>query len=168
MRGYLLDTSALSAYYNNQHLHHARALALLDHLEADALLLVSVISIAEIEYGIKLAEFHNSSHLPELRERAKRIKDHAQLPVTHHTSEVYADLKLKLAQTRIRPGKKKMPRFLEDWADRGSGKALQIDENDLWICAQAKERDVALITADTDFRAFEAADRGIRILFVQP
>lgn len=168
MRGYLLDTCALSAYYNGQHPHHARAVALINGLEANALLLVSVISIAEIEYGIRLAEFQNSSHLPELRERAERIKGHAQLPVTHHTSDVYADLKFKLAQTRIRPGKKKMPRFIEDWADRGSGKVLQIDENDLWICAQAKERDVTLITTDTDFRAFEAADRDIRILFVQP
>ena len=168
MRGYLLDTSALSAYYYGQHQHHARAVALIDGLEADALLLVSVITIAELEYGIRLAEFHNSSHLPELRERVTRIKSHGQLPVTHHTSDVYAGLKFKLAQTRIRPGKKKMPRFLEDWADRGSGKVLQIDENDLWICAQTKERDLTLITTDTDFRAFEAADRDIRILFVQP
>ena len=46
----------------------------------------------------------------------------------------------------------KLPRWIEDWVDRGSGKKLQIDESDLWIAAVATERDLTVITGDGDMR----------------
>lgn len=167
MRGYLLDTSALSAYYNEQHPHHAKALETINELGDEVQLLVSVITIAEIDYGVRLAEFEGSAYLPELRDRADKIRQHAQLPITHHTSAVYAELKAGVAKQMIRPGKKKRPRYIEDWVDRGSGKALQLDENDLWICSQAKERDLTIITTDPDFRSFEKVDPDIRVILAR-
>ena len=40
------------------------------------------------------------------------------------------------------------PRRVVDWVDKATGKKLHVDENDLWICAQAKERDLVFLTAD--------------------
>ena len=42
----------------------------------------------------------------------------------------------------------RIPRWVEDWKDRASSKTLQIDENDLWLVAQAVERNYRLITSD--------------------
>lgn len=41
--------------------------------------------------------------------------------------------------------------FRADRIER-SGKNFQIDENDLWICAQAKERDLIVVTGDGSIR----------------
>lgn len=165
MTGYLLDTSAISAYYFDQHPNHARCVAAINGLEANALRIVSVVTLAEIEFGIQLAEAENAVNLPEMRDRATKIRAHARLEISHHTSTCYAELKKCVAQ-RMLKNPRKRPRFLEDWVDKGSGKTLQLDENDLWICAQAKERDLTLVTTDKDFRAFEAADPDVRVLFV--
>ena len=47
--------------------------------------------------------------------------------------------------------RRRIPRWVESWTDRVSGQLLQIDENDLWIAAQAVERNLVVITSDRDF-----------------
>lgn len=47
--------------------------------------------------------------------------------------------------------------------DAATGRQLQIDENDLWICAQARERDLTLVTLDGDFQIFASVDPQVRI-----
>lgn len=167
MRGYLLDTNALSAYYNETHPHHEITRSKVDALDKGAPQLVSVISLGEIEFGIRLAEYEGSTHLPEMHLRLECIRQHARLDVSHHTSGAYAELRTAIAKRVLRPGRKKRPRHIEDWVDRASGKTLQIDENDLWICAQAKERDLTLITTDLDFRIFELVDPSIELILPQ-
>jgi len=44
-----------------------------------------------------------------------------------------------------------LPRWVEAWSDRVTGQLLQIDENDLWIAAQAVERNLVVVTSDPDF-----------------
>ena len=168
MRGYLLDTNALSAYYNETHPAHEAIRSAIDALDKEAPLLVSVISLGEIEFGIRLAEYEGSAHLTELRDRLDRIRQHARLEVSHHTGEAYAELKTAIAKRVMRPGRKKRPRYIEDWVDRGSGKALHIDENDLWICAQAKERDLTVVSTDNDFQIFKLVDPSIELILPQP
>jgi predicted nucleic acid-binding protein len=65
-----------------------------------------------------------------------------------------------------KPGKK-MRRWIEDWIEMGSDKRLQIDENDLWICAQAKERDLVVVTGDVDIRRLSSFDPDLRILLTR-
>jgi predicted nucleic acid-binding protein len=62
---------------------------------------------------------------------------------------------------------KKMPRWIEDWIEVGSAKRLQIDENDLWICAQAKERDLVVVTGDMDIRRLSSFDLDLKILLTR-
>jgi predicted nucleic acid-binding protein len=167
VRGYLLDTSALSAYYNETHPYHEITRSKVDALDKHAPQLVSVISLGEIEFGIRLAEYEGSTYLPEMHVRLERIRQHARLEVSHHTSEAYAELRAAIAKRVLRPGRKKRPRYIEDWVDRASGKTLQIDENDLWICSQAKERDLTLISTDLDFRIFTLVDSSIELILPQ-
>lgn len=162
MSGYLLDTSVLSTYYHGQHKHHAVTKSVIDRLPTDAPKFVSPVSLAEIEFGIRLAELQGAKTLTALRDRLEHIRAHARLPITHHTSEAYAHLRSLLA-SRVNITRKGRPRWLEDWVDAASGRKLQIDENDLWIAAQAFERDLTVITLDSDFRAFSAVEPAMKI-----
>ncbi len=46
---------------------------------------------------------------------------------------------------------RRIPRWVEAWSDRVTGQLLQFDENDLWIAAQAVERNLVVVTSDPDF-----------------
>jgi len=58
------------------------------------------------------------------------------------------------------------PRYIEDWVDKATGKALAVDENDLWMCAQAKERGLIFVTTDARMRRIEDADPDVRLLII--
>jgi len=161
--GYLLDTSALSAYLNQDHPHHASAVGAINSLPSDAPKFVSAVTIGELQYGIRLAELAGSIHLTEYRARLTVIRKYALMPLTHHTADEYANLKSRLASQVLRKARSKMPRWIEDWIEKGSGKKLQIDENDLWICAQAKERDLTVMTNDDDMRRLATLDGVLRV-----
>jgi predicted nucleic acid-binding protein len=165
--GYLLDTSALSAYLNDQHPNHAAALAIIGGLPLDAAKFVSVVTLAELDYGIRFAELQGSQRLAEYRQRLEVVRQYTSLDLTRHTSDAYAELKVLLAAQMQRKAGKKMRRWIEDWVEIGSGKRLQVDENDLWICAQAKERDLVVVTGDTDIRQLASLDPDLKIVLTQ-
>ena len=167
MDAYLFDTSALSARLNEDHTYHASASAVIDALPFESIKLVSVITLGETDYGIRLAEQLGSKRLDEFRQRLDVIRRYKPLDLTHHTSEAYAELKARVASHVHKRPNKKLPRWIEDWIDLGSGKGLQIDENDLWICAQAKERDLILVTTDTDLRTISSYDSAVRVLLAR-
>lgn len=152
MGGVLIDTSVLSALYHEDHCDHEKAKALTVEIEPDDIAFVSVITMAEIDYGVRLAEQHKSKHVADMRDRADKIREHARLDVTHHTGISYAKMKSALAQKtlKIKDGKK-LPPFTEDWIDKATGRQLHVGENDLWICAQALERDFILLSLDKHF-----------------
>jgi predicted nucleic acid-binding protein len=166
--GYLLDTSALSAYLNEDHQHHVTTATVVDGLPSNAAKFVSVVTHAEFDYGIRLAELQRNRRLGEYRQRLGVVRKYASLDLTRYTSEYYAELKVNLASKVFRKPGKKMPRWIEDWVERGSAKRLQIDENDLWICAQAKERDLVVVTGDVDIRQLSVLDPDLKVLLTRP
>jgi tRNA(fMet)-specific endonuclease VapC len=167
VEGYLFDASALSAYLNEDHPYHLTTRERIDSIPADALRLVSMITVAEIDYGIRFAESSGSPRLKEYRDRLETIRLYALLDLTRYTGEVYAELKAKVAARIQKKAGKKLPRWVEDWIALGSEKRLQIDENDLWICAQALERDITLVTGDSDMRNIQAVDTQLRLLITR-
>ena len=165
--GFLIDTTALSAYMNQEHQHHDSTVAVVDRLPESAPKLVSIVTLAEFDYGIRLAEMNGSTRLNEYRQRLSVVRNYAPLEMTRHTGEAYAAIKSSLAaRVQKKPGKK-MRRWIEDWVALGSGKELQIDENDLSIAAQTKERDLVIVTGDNDMRVLSSVDSEIRILFTR-
>ena len=88
--------------------------------------------------------------------------------MTKHTASAYAELKSQLALTvQRKANSQKLSRWLEDWIDANTGKQLQIDENDLWVAAQAKERDFTLVSGDEDMLRLSQVDATVRVILAR-
>ena len=86
--------------------------------------------------------------------------------IGRYTAEAFAHVKASVAFQRI-DIQRRVPRWVEGWADRVTGQLLQIDENDLWIAAQAVERNLVVVTSDLDFtRVIAAAVPELRVELV--
>jgi len=129
----------------------------------------SVVTLAEMEFGLNQAIANGSRQVAEITARVAIVRNYARLDITHHTATNYAGLKSRLAQhVQPRVNSKKPNRWLEEWQDANTGSKLGADENDLWIAAQAKERDLTIITGDRDFEILEQIDSDVRALYVCP
>lgn len=62
--------------------------------------------------------------------------------------------------------RKDRPRWVENWIDKATGEKLQVDENDLWICAQAREHNLILVTADAKIERIRKADPALQLLVI--
>ena len=164
MDGYILDTSVLSAHLDPEHQRHVHIRQRVRQLEDDATLFLSAVSLAELRYGVKLAEIFGHARLPTLQKMLADARSYPLLDVTRHTAAVYADVKTTLVRKYFaNTAARRRPRWIEDWVDQTTGKTLQIDENDLWMCAQAKERDFLVCTADGRMRRISDADPDVRL-----
>lgn len=104
---------------------------------------------------------------PRLQAVVEEVNRHAVLDVTRHTAHEYAVLKTALATMYLaKVLRRDRPRWLENWVDRSTGQTLQVDENDLWICAHARERNLVLVTADARMDRIARADSAVRLLVV--
>lgn len=162
---YLLDTSLLSRLLDIDHKDHGAATAWEQALPAESRKVISVVALAELRFGLELAKRANRvAVLPRLEEILRRAEQHDPLPTTRTTGYEYAVLKANLVQAR-------MPKKLahagkarwgnpETWLDEYTGQALGTQENDLWQCAQAVERNLVLATSDKGVQAIAAASAG--------
>ena len=165
MDGYILDTSVLSALLDPGHGRHVDIRQQVRQLEQNAALFLSSVAFAELQFGVKLAKTFGHRRLPTLTKTVVDARRYRVLNITHHTATAYAELKTTLAATYLAKAIAKggRPRWIEDWVDKATGKKLQIDENDLWICAQAKERNFLVCTADEHMKRIPNADSDIRL-----
>jgi predicted nucleic acid-binding protein len=126
--GYLLDTTTLSIYLYPTHQFHDEKKEALDALPADAPRYISVVALAELMFGVNLAEAIGRGDLPAFRRMIERARDYAVLDLSHHTAAAYAALKAGLA-TRYLANvlRRDRPRYVEDWVDKATGKALWVD-----------------------------------------
>lgn len=167
MDGYLFETSTLSALLDPSHTKHSDAKVAVSALDPAAPKYVSVIALAELTFGQRLIEVATAAtpaHLVSILAEARR---HAILDVTRHTAAEYAELKANLASTYLAKFlRRDRPRWLENWIDKATGQALQVDENDLWMCAQARERQLVMITADAKMERVSKADTKVRLQII--
>ena len=163
--GYLLDTCLLSAFLDPTKLNHSAVCSVINNLDEDAPKYVSVITLAELRFGIRLATLRGDKNTERLDEIVQAAKTHPPLNVTKHTAEEYGFIKAELANKYLDKALRKdgRPRWIEEWVDKATGQKLQIDENDLWLCAQAKERNLVLLTAEKKINRIKAVVPRIRI-----
>lgn len=167
MDGFLLDTSVLSAYLDPIHRSHADTRRAVDALHSEAPRYVSAVSLAELTFGANLAEAFGMGDLPTLQAIVQQAQGYGVLEITKHTAAAYADLKTNLAKRYLaKASRRDRPRWLEDWVDKTTGQNLQVDENDLWMCAQAKERDLIFVTADDGTQRIADADHEVGLLIL--
>jgi predicted nucleic acid-binding protein len=140
---YLLDTCIVSAYFRRD----PKVVGRMEALPADAHVLVSAIVLGEQEYGGKLRA-PSAIPLPridEIRKVSPKILD-----VTRHVAPYYGRLRALLFR-RFSPRNKRdlpMAKWPEDLRDLATARELGIQENDLWLAAQAMAYSCVLVTGD--------------------
>ena len=167
MGGYIFDTSVLSPLLNPSDRRRHDVEEAIERLDSGLPGFVSAVSLGELEFGVELAETLGGKAMPNLRSALREARDYPVLDITELTAVAYGELKSKLAVKYLASQlRRDRPRWLEDWVDKASGKKLGIDENDLWICAQARERGLVVVTADRGMQRIANADAAVRLTLI--
>ena len=147
MNGYLLDTNTLSYWVNARSPYHAAVESVIDDLPEKTPLVVSAVTLGEIEYGLHASGKISTAHHPEFEQFvAKWFR--VVLSVTKSTASYYGPLRARLFERFGGADNKTEARRPEQLADPATGEKLGVDENDVWIAAQAIEHTLVLVTHD--------------------
>lgn len=162
---YLLDTSVLSRMLDDSHAGHAAVRAWEASLPAESRKLVSVVALAELRFGLALAmAAKRQTILPRLEEIIRKAERHSPLEITRATAHEYAQLKSAIVELNLPKRLQHHPNKgwgnPEAWTDEFTGSALGLQENDLWQCAQAIERDLTFVCCDARVEAIATASGG--------
>lgn len=165
VRGYLLDTSALSALHHLGHPKHVPMQAFIDSTPSTDLVFVSAVAVAELIFGARLWEMDTGNPSVAAATVLAAAVSYTIRDVTRHTGAEYGSIKAKVAFKYLKDpmDKKYRKPWVEEWIDKSSGAQLRINEGDLWMCAQAKEHNLILVTMDQKIKRISAADPTIQI-----
>lgn len=167
MDAFLFDTTVLSIYLDPTHPHYGVKSQSLAALPTENPRFVSPVALGELGFGTQLASMIGNVDPAKLNAILAEARAYAVLDITHHTASAYAELKAKVAHKYLaKTLRKDRPKYVEDWIDKATGQKLSIDENDLWMCAQAKERDLVFVTADARMKRIPDADAEVRLLII--
>lgn len=147
MDGYLLDTNTVAFWFNEKRQEHASVLAKVDAVEENAPFYVSVITVGEIEYGHRVESAETTGIQAEYLDSIEG-KLPQNLPVSKHTAARYGDIRARLFNKYAPKEKRSKGMRPEQLIDPVTASALHIQENDIWIAAQAIERNLVLVTHD--------------------
>lgn len=170
---YLIDTSVLSRMLDATHNDYGKVKAWEASLPSNSRKLLSVVAIAELRFGLALAQAaQRHAVLANLSQIISAADKHTPLAITRATAQEYAQLKAavvaKFLPKRLQQRSNKGWGNPEDWIDEYTGRALKTQENDLWQCAQAIERDLTFVSCDSGVDAIEAASSGrLKLLRLQ-
>jgi tRNA(fMet)-specific endonuclease VapC len=147
MDGYLLDTNAASVLWDARHADNGKIRSFLESV-SHAPVWISIIALAEVEYGLKTAPAMNVDLQRAVR--GEMAKYPHVLEPDKHTVAPYSDLRAELFKVyapKDRKGRitKKCP---EDLVDRTTAKELQAQENDIWVASLAIQYNLTLVTED--------------------
>lgn len=155
MKGYLLDTNAVSDWFDATRPRHAAVSDKAEHCaRANAALLTSTVVLGEIEYGIRVAPKDKTQTLDELRAQVEIqfVGKRFLLDVSRSTTIVYGDLRARLFEKYAPRNKRKKGLRPEELTCPVTSKKLGIQENDIWIAAQAIERNLVLVSNDAHMK----------------
>jgi predicted nucleic acid-binding protein len=151
---FLLDTNILAYWYDTTRPEHAKVVARVNAARQPdpqtnyvSRLFVSIVTLGEIEYG------HRVAAAPDLAKQDAYTKFVRQqcpvaLEMTEHVVEHYGELRAWLFSNCGPKAKKSKVKRAEELVYPTTGKELGIDENDIWIAAQAKTHNLVLVTHD--------------------
>jgi len=146
---YLLDTNIFSHYPEiKQHDQSAEGKALQENLKKipqGAKIFLCSVSAGEIEYGLRVAPCAIEEH-DKIR---KFIDSFLCLSVNRDVAtKYYADLRAKIFNLYSPHSRRSKQKRKEELRNPVNSKELQIQENDLWICAVALAHNLILVTHD--------------------
>ena len=145
MDGYLLDTNILAYWYDNSRPEHQAVMHRISTLPDGAPLWISVVTLAEIEYG------HQCSPQPDRSDQEayeqfvnKTVPRVAN--IDQHTVRHYGSLRARLFK-KFAPNRRRL-KWPEELVHPTTAKQLGVQENDIWIAAQALQFNFILVTND--------------------
>ena len=148
-KGYLLDTNVISAVNRQGHSFHQKANAWLGTIRSDPTF-ISIVSIAEIEYGLQV---HRPRFSPDEREKElkKFVAGYIAIDVDKNTSKVYGEIRADLFRKYgSKNSKNKVTtKQVENLRELTSARELGIQENDLWIVCTAVQYNLEFVTLDS-------------------
>ena len=146
MRGYLLDTNILDYWHDPNSPAHEAVIRRLYSLDPAAPLRIPAVAWGEIEYGHRCVSPSDTAIQAEFRRFLETHLPRA-LDVHKTTAIYYGQLRARLFDKFAPKGNKKGLRP-EQLVDPLTAAELGIQENDLWIAAQAMEHNLVLVTHD--------------------
>ena len=158
MDGYLFDTNAVSPLWNVRHPEHDIIKDFFASVSQSPVWL-STIVLAEIEYGMKITPEMDIDSQNQVR---YEMSNHPFiLDIDKHTICPYSDLRAELFKKfspRDRRGRLTV-KWPEDLIERTSANELGVQENDIWIAAQAIQYNLILVTGDHMLRLAEVSQK---------
>ncbi|HBI18446.1 MULTISPECIES: type II toxin-antitoxin system VapC family toxin [unclassified Brevundimonas] len=165
MAGYLFDTSMLIALTNARSPFHQPANDFLASLAGEDLQFVSSVSLGELQSGVDSIFAIKGQRPVTAQQTLKQAEAYDLLVVDRHVALSYGRLKAAMV-AKFLPKASQRRSHLEDWIDNATGARLAVNENDLWICAQAHERDICVVACDHDFERVQAAEPTLKLKLV--
>jgi tRNA(fMet)-specific endonuclease VapC len=156
VRGYLLDTNIVSYWFDEQSVPNRSIVERIRRLPEGAPLRISAISLGEIEFGFRVRREEDAEFERDLR-RFLQEKLPTVLDVTSTTRVYYGLIRASLFD-KYAPQRKRGKLRLGQLTNPVSELELGIQENDVWIAAQAIEYNLVLVSNDKLTRIREVAD----------
>jgi tRNA(fMet)-specific endonuclease VapC len=146
VQGYLLDTNIVRYWFDPKCPEHGWVLAHIQGLPVGTPLAASAITLGEIEYGLRVLD-EAASFEAEL---AGFVQKHLPiiLDVTATTRSDYASIRARLFRKYAPVELRRKVRQPEQLVNPVTGLTLGIQENDLWIAAQAVEHNLVVVSND--------------------
>jgi tRNA(fMet)-specific endonuclease VapC len=161
VQGYLLDTNIVSYWFDGKCLQNEAVVNRVAQLTKGTPLAISAVTLGEIEFGLRVRSEKPLEFEAELQ---SFVSD--QLPlvldVTSTTRTYYGSLRAWLFDRFAPVAKRRKSRRPEQLTSPVTGEELGIQENDLWIAAQALEYNLVFVTNDALARIQEIG-RGLRV-----
>ena len=162
MDGYLLDTNILTYLFDPSDKRHAAAQERLSALPPDAPIYVSAVTLGEIEYGHRCEGSEDTDKQQQFNTFLKGTCPQV-LDVRGSTRLPYGGLRAKLFDRYAPAGLRRKGLRPEQLVDPVTSKELGIQENDLWLAAQAMEYNLILVSNDKMNRIRDVSSRELRV-----
>lgn len=155
MPDYLLDTNIVRYWYDSRCPEHSKVLARVKAVcqpdpqtQYVPRLFVSVVTVGEIEFGHCVTTTADASRQSEYR---TFVREHCPQPleITTHVGERYGNLKAWLFSKFSDKKKRAKAERAKQFVDPTTARELGVDENDIWIAAQAMTLNLVLVTHDS-------------------
>jgi predicted nucleic acid-binding protein len=152
---YLLDTNILRYWYDAGCPENSKVAARVQAIrQADpqthyaSRVFISAVTVGEIEFG------HRVNPTPDVAKQSEylvfvREECPERLEITEHVGEHYGQLKGWLFERFSPKGKRAKANRPEELINPTTGRELGVDENDIWIAAQAMTFNLVLVTHDS-------------------
>jgi tRNA(fMet)-specific endonuclease VapC len=146
VQGYLLDTNIVAYWFDEKRPQYRSVNQHIQELPEGTPLAISSITLGEIEYGHRVESAVTTPRQEAYLEFIERelpmvleIRKTTRLSYGWLRARIFEEYAPKNKRNKIRP---------EQLVDPITGLELGIDENDLWIAAQALEYNLVLVTND--------------------